>query len=173
MYRDRSTLTVAREVITVARKRGVDLGIGPEEDWLTAVQRERVIEEYLEHGLQDLEPGLRLAKINGKRGRQFSTRVGPVDLLAVDANNRYVVVELKKGQAADKVIGQLLRYIGALVEEYGWENMRGFVVTESIDKRLRVGFQALIQSGSDRTRWRLYGTDFKIRFKQEEPPHDN
>ena len=167
LYRDRSGTAEARQVLELARGRGVGLAIGPEEDWLSEVQRERVIEEYLEHGLKHLETGLELATVDGKKGRQFSTRAGPVDLLALDRNRRYVVIELKKGRASDKVVGQLLRYIQALTEEYGWRRMRGFVVTEKVDNKLRLSWNGLKSDSPNRKDWKLYRADFKINFSPE------
>src|SRR3546814_11462048 len=46
-------------------------------------------------------------------GRQYETTVGPIDILARDKKTGgYVVIELKKGRAADKVYGQISRYMG-------------------------------------------------------------
>ncbi len=46
-------------------------------------------------------------------GQQFSTDVGPIDLLAVSHDNkRLLVIELKRGRASDVVVGQLMRYMG-------------------------------------------------------------
>src|SRR3546814_6395278 len=51
-------------------------------------------------------------------GRQYETTVGPIDILARDTKTGgYVVIELKKGRAADKVFGQLSRYMGWRSEE--------------------------------------------------------
>ncbi len=51
---------------------------------------ERVLEDILEQNLQELERGLSLVE------RQFSTAVGPIDLLAQDENDTYVVIELTR-----------------------------------------------------------------------------
>ncbi len=46
-------------------------------------------------------------------GQQFSTDVGPIDILAISRDKkRLLVVELKRGRASDVVVGQLLRYMG-------------------------------------------------------------
>lgn len=43
----------------------------------------------------------------GVVGQQFETDVGPIDILAEDTHsNAFVVIELKKGRSADKVVGQ-------------------------------------------------------------------
>lgn len=46
-------------------------------------------------------------------GQQFSTDVGPIDILAISRDQkRLLVLELKRGRASDVVVGQLLRYMG-------------------------------------------------------------
>lgn len=49
--------------------------------------------------------------------QQYFTDVGRIDILARDkSDGRYVVVELKLGQASDVTVGQLTRYMGWLEE---------------------------------------------------------
>lgn len=51
-------------------------------------------------------------------GQQFQTDTGPIDILAVSKDKtRLLVVELKKGRANDKVVGQTLRYMGYVQDE--------------------------------------------------------
>lgn len=72
-------------------------------------------------------------------GRQYDTSVGPIDVLARDRKTQgYVVIELKKGRAADKVFGQLSRYMG-WVKKYlaGDAAVAGMIVGTSIDDKLR------------------------------------
>ena len=46
----------------------------------------------------------------GNSGQQYSTEIGPIDILAFEPSSRsFVVLELKKGRPSDKVIGQALR----------------------------------------------------------------
>ena len=50
---------------------------------------------------------------SGVSGHQLSTPVGRLDLLCVDTStNALVVVGLKRGRSADRVIGQVARYMG-------------------------------------------------------------
>ena len=45
-----------------------------------------------------------------------------MDILAISKDRReLLVVELKKGQAADKVVGQILRYMGYAAQELAEE----------------------------------------------------
>lgn len=74
-------------------------------------------------------------------GQQFDTmEVGRIDLLCIDnATNDFVVIELKRGRPADKVVGQLLRYIGWVSEKLCEEeqNVRGMVICKDSDKKLQ------------------------------------
>ena len=71
-------------------------------------------------------------------GRQYETTVGPIDILARDKKTgEYVVIELKKGRSADKVFGQLSRYMGWVKKNLSKEApVRGIIVGSSIDDKL-------------------------------------
>jgi restriction system protein len=46
-------------------------------------------------------------------GRQLSTEIGRIDILAVSKDkNTFLVIELKRGRASDPVLGQIQRYMG-------------------------------------------------------------
>jgi RecB family endonuclease NucS len=72
----------------------------------TSISLERDIEEHLVHHLDAIESGLKLV------GRQVSTDIGRVDILAEDAKGVRVVIEVKIGDAKDSAIGQIARYLG-------------------------------------------------------------
>jgi hypothetical protein len=94
---------------------------------------ESVLEDVLEYNLDTLEKGLTLLK----DGRQYRTAVGPIDLLAQDADGLYVVIELKRGRSSDRVVGQIARYITWVVQRlaHGKEGrVRGIVVGQEFDK---------------------------------------
>lgn len=94
---------------------------------------EKTLEDFLEFNLHILEDGLKFVD------RQYPTSTGPLDILAKDSRGRWVVVELKRGRAADSVIGQLLRYRAFIVSERAngkQSRVRGFVVAPKPDKRL-------------------------------------
>lgn len=71
-------------------------------------------------------------------GRQYETTVGPIDILARDKKTgEYVVIELKKGRAADKVFGQLSRYMGWVKKNLAKEvEVSGMIVGSNIDAKL-------------------------------------
>lgn len=77
-------------------------------------------------------------------GRQYATTVGPIDLLAQDrATKQYVVIELKKGRSADKVFGQLSRYMGWVRKNLAKGcDVAGIIVGSVIDDKLRAARDA-------------------------------
>lgn len=72
----------------------------------TSISLERDIEDHLVHHLDSIESGLKLV------GRQISTDIGRIDILAEDAKGLRVVIEVKVGEAKDSAIGQIARYLG-------------------------------------------------------------
>jgi hypothetical protein len=98
---------------------------------------ERNLEDFIVHQLEAIEPGLRLEK------RQLSTPAGRLDLLCKDANGNYVVVELKRTQGTDQVVGQILRYMGWLSETHGTDKVRGIVVVAKKDQALSYALMAV------------------------------
>ena len=97
---------------------------------------ERNLEDFMVHQLEAIEPGLRLER------RQLSTPAGRLDLLCRDAKGNYVVVELKRMQGTDQVVGQILRYMGWLSEEHGADKVRGIVVVAKKDQALSYALMA-------------------------------
>jgi hypothetical protein len=83
---------------------------------------------------------------DGAMGHQMSTPVGRLDLLCVDTStNALVVVELKRGHSADRVIGQVARYMGwveAHIAADG-QSVEGVVVAHEHDDRLRYAAAAV------------------------------
>jgi RecB family endonuclease NucS len=70
-------------------------------------------------------------------GRQYPTTVGPIDILLRDSSGTYIVVELKKGRSADKVFGQVSRYMGWVKRNLAdGKFVRGVVVAAEIDEKL-------------------------------------
>jgi Holliday junction resolvase-like predicted endonuclease len=100
---------------------------------------EKHLEDYLETHLDKIEVGLKIV------GRQYKTEVGPIDLYAEAKNGDLVVIELKKGRAADKVFGQICRYIGCIKENIAKksETVRGFIVGRQIDDKLKYAAKAV------------------------------
>jgi hypothetical protein len=76
-----------------------------------ALSLERDLEDYLADHLDEVEPGLKLYREGQITGRQVSTEVGRIDLLAMDPTGAFVVIEAKAGVADRTVLGQILPYM--------------------------------------------------------------
>ena len=101
---------------------------------------ERDLKNYLAKNLGIIEPGLRLyededGEINGI---EFDVGGRRIDILAVDARNNLIVIELKVSRAYDRVVGQLLRYM-AWIEQHqarDEQSVRGIIVAREINSDL-------------------------------------
>ena len=91
------------------------VGIPPEEAEMDKVSSEfayeRDLQNFLSKNLFVIEPGLRLYEDEGINGIEFDVGGRYIDILAMDKNNDYVVIELKVSRGYDRVVGQILRYM--------------------------------------------------------------
>ncbi|MBM4038591.1 MAG: DUF91 domain-containing protein [Planctomycetes bacterium] len=135
-YRSRSEVEEALRLFQDMRARRElppDLRALPEGEFRRLQVLERTMEDFLEFNLDLLENGLKLVR------RQYPTPTGPLDLLAQDSRRRWVVIELKRGRASDRTVGQLLRYMAFIVQERARGEkgrVRGFAVAQEPDQRL-------------------------------------
>jgi restriction system protein len=75
-----------------------------------------------------------------KVGQQYPTDTGPVDILAIRKDKKeLLVVEVKKGRATDVVVGQVLRYMGYVLQELAEEGqtVKGVIIALEDDQRIR------------------------------------
>lgn len=100
---------------------------------------ERDLQNYLVKNLHLIEPGLRLYEEEGFSGVGYPTGRRFIDILALDRENRFVVIELKVGRGHERVIGQILGYIGWVQKNLAdGQPVRGFVVASNISEDLRL-----------------------------------
>ena len=111
----------------------------------TQLSLERDLEQALLRRLDQLEPGLSLFQRPGTRGQQLDTNVvGRLDLLAEDSDGRLVVIELKAGKADDRVVGQILRYMGWVQHAIAdGAPVRGLIVASDFTERARFAAAAV------------------------------
>ncbi len=83
---------------------------GPSKVSPTAIDLERDLEDWIERDPGLIQSDLKIV------GRQLSTSAGPLDLLAVDAQGRWVLVEIKRGAVRRETITQALDYASAIAE---------------------------------------------------------
>lgn len=81
---------------------------------------------------------------------------GIADLLCQDKRGNYVVIETKKRGESDKVVGQILRYIGGLKKE--GKRARGIIVVNEPDERLDFAIEAV----KDFIKLKYYKVRFEI-----------
>jgi hypothetical protein len=100
---------------------------------------ERDLRNYLVKNLSTIEPGLRLYDEEGITGVEFPVGGRFIDILAVDKDGRYVVVELKVSRGYDRVVGQLLRYMGWVEQNMETSKpARGIIVANEITADLKL-----------------------------------
>jgi endonuclease len=106
---------------------------------------EKDLQNYLVKNLHSIEPGLRLYEEEGLTGVQFSVGGRFIDILAVDRDNRFVVIELKVSRGYDRVIGQLLRYMGWVEQNLeSAKSARGIIVAKEITDDLELACSRLM-----------------------------
>ena len=112
---------------------------------------ERSLEEHLERSWRRTpfftNEGVELASraIQGLPGRQVLTPVNSIDLLGFQQReNRWWVIELKRGRTSDAAVGQVSRYLGWISDMHcrGGQTAVGAIVTDSADTKLRLAVKA-------------------------------
>jgi hypothetical protein len=83
------------------------------------------LRDFLAKNLERVEPGLRLYSDDGKNGIEYQVNDGRIDLLAIDRDNKYVVIELKLSRGRNKTLGQLLYYMGWVEKHLGHGPLSG------------------------------------------------
>ena len=103
------------------------------------------LRDFLAKNLSVLESGLRLYQDEGITGVEFPAGGRFIDILAVDAQNNLVVVELKVSRGYDRVVGQLLRYMAwvATHQAESGQNVRGIIVAREISEDLLLACSTL------------------------------
>lgn len=106
---------------------------------------EKDLQQFLIKNLPLIEPGLRLYEEDDIKGIEFDVGGRFVDILAVDSSENLVVIELKVSKAYDKVVGQLLRYIGWIKNNMATDGqrVRGMIIGRVISYDLKIACSEL------------------------------
>ena len=82
-----------------------------------------------------------------------------IDILAVDKNGQYVVIELKVSRGYDRVVGQLLRYMAWVEQNMETSQpVRGIIVANEISTDLKLASSRVLD-----IRLIEYEISFKLR----------
>jgi RecB family endonuclease NucS len=109
-----------------------------DEPGTAAFAYESDLRNFLSKNLHVLQHGLRLYEEEGITGVEFPAGGRFVDILALDANGAYVVIELKVSRGYDRAVGQLRRYMGWIAKNHAQpgQAVRGIIVAREISQDL-------------------------------------
>jgi endonuclease len=125
---------------------------------------EKDLQNFLVRNLQRLEPGLKLYVADGISGIEYPAGNNRrIDILAVDSNGAFVVIELKVSRGYEKVIGQLQRYMAWIERELAdQQTVRGIIVANEITEDLILATSLI----ADRVKLFEYSISFQIQQKE-------
>jgi hypothetical protein len=123
---------------------------------------EKDLKNIIAGNLSLLKPDLRLYEEDGIIGIEFPAGGRFIDILAIDKNNDYVVIELKLKRAYDRVIGQLLRYKN-WIQKYLAENknVKGIIIGKEITNDLELACFGILDI-------ELFEYDIPLKFYKKE-----
>ncbi|UCE07784.1 MAG: DUF91 domain-containing protein [bacterium] len=123
------------------------------------LRNERQLRNYLSNNLEELEPGLKIHQETNRNGIEYRVKAGFIDILAIDKQGQFVVIELKRETGDESSLGQLLAYMGSLKEEKELENVRGILVAQDFNTKVRLAINVLPNI-------KIQSYDLEIRFPQ-------
>lgn len=130
--------------------------LGEMKPTITSVSLEKDLRDYLAQNPIVIESGLSLV------GKEYPiSGAGKSDLLCQDKRGNYVVIEMKKDRESDKVVGQILRYIGGLKKE--GKRARGIIIVNEPDDKLDFAIEAV----KDFVKLKYYKVKFDITDNYE------
>lgn len=124
---------------------------------------ENHLEEFLVRNWSQTEFGrdYTIFEENGELGQQIRTDTGFIDLLAISHDRKtLLVVELKRGRTSDKVVGQVLRYIGYVRDELAEpsQTVKGVIIAREDNLGIRRSLSTL-----DNVEFYCYELSFQVK----------
>ena len=117
---------------------------------------EKQLEDFIVDNWNETDLGKKYDLID----QQYRTDVGIIDILATDKKTKsHVVIELKKNQTNDEVLGQIKKYMGWIKIHKKDDNVIGIVVAKKFDKK----FYYAMQMEKD-----VYPLEYEVNFKLKE-----
>lgn len=99
---------------------------------------EKDLQNFLSKNLHQIEAGLRLYEEEDITGIEFPVGNRCIDILALDKDNNYVVIELKVSRGYERVVGQLLGYMAWIRKNHAdvGQHVRGTIIAREISEDL-------------------------------------
>ena len=112
---------------------------------VTEFAYENDLRNYLVKNLSVIEKGLKLYERNGIKGEEFfvSGTSRRIDILAVDKEDIYVIIELKVSRGYEKVVGQTLFYQSSIKSIFKQDKVRVIIVAREITSEIKTATQFL------------------------------
>ena len=116
-----------------------------EQETVSEFAYESDLRNFISKNLSILEPGLRLYEEEGITGVEFPAGGRFIDILAVDSQNNYVVIELKVSRGYDRVVGQLLRYMSWVTKNHAEpsQQVKGVILARKVTEDLLLACSGL------------------------------
>ncbi|MGB3949170.1 MAG: endonuclease NucS domain-containing protein [Bacteroidia bacterium] len=107
------------------------------ESYLFALEEH--LQDFLIRNLSTIKKHkLKLFEDNERRGKEYPTDVGPIDILTVDENGDFYIFETKLSKGMDRALGQLLRYMGWVkINLAKNKNVYGIIVANKMDEKIK------------------------------------
>ena len=98
------------------------------------------LRDFLAKNLSHIEPGLKLYQDECITGIEFPVGGRFIDILAMDDQQNFVVIELKVSKGYDRVIGQILRYMAWIEKNHAesGQSVRGVIAAREISEDLKL-----------------------------------
>ena len=99
---------------------------------------EKDLQNFLSKNLNIIEAGLKIFEEDDITGIEYPAGGRYIDILAIDKDNNFVIIELKVSKGYDRVIGQLLRYIAWVEKNMAndGQKVRGIIICKEISDDL-------------------------------------
>jgi hypothetical protein len=142
--RGEETQTISKDVVSAVVEKDIsDIDESFDESDINTgfMPLEKYLEDYLVKNWDNIDFGEKLSIYvaeDGTTGKQYSTSVGVIDILAIDAKKNFVVIELKRDESGYQVVGQTLNYMGWVKRELAEDNqtVRGIIIVGKANSKL-------------------------------------
>lgn len=134
VHEQKMGVNILQETITIKTP---DESTIEKESYLFALEEH--LQDFLIRNLSTIKKHkLKLFEDNERRGKEYPTEVGPIDILTIDENGDFFVFETKLSRGMDRALGQLLRYMGWVKKNLAKDKtVYGIIVANKMDEKIK------------------------------------